>query len=78
MSEQSDGHLASCREDCCQEWPKPCTYHEGWIDGSEATAAMRVGFNRRVVNVLMLLGFIVGGCAAWIVTASVWNHGRAF
>jgi hypothetical protein len=24
------------REGCCANWPKPCAYHEGWLDGYEA------------------------------------------
>jgi hypothetical protein len=24
------------REGCCAGWPKPCSYHEGWLDGWEA------------------------------------------
>lgn len=24
------------REHCCADWPKPCSYHEGWFDGWEA------------------------------------------
>lgn len=23
------------RAGCCETWPKPCGYHEGWIDGYE-------------------------------------------
>ena len=30
-----DGALATAREGCCQTWPKPCTYHEGYGDGYE-------------------------------------------
>ena len=24
------------RQGCCADWPKPCSYHEGWLDGHEA------------------------------------------
>jgi hypothetical protein len=24
------------RGGCCADWPKPCTYHDGWEDGYEA------------------------------------------
>lgn len=24
------------RVKCCETWPKPCSYHEGWRDGWEA------------------------------------------
>jgi hypothetical protein len=24
------------REGCCADWPKPCSYHEGYADGWEA------------------------------------------
>lgn len=24
--------LTTPREGCCADWPKPCTYHEGWAD----------------------------------------------
>ena len=30
-----DSALATAREGCCQTWPKPCTYHEGYGDGYE-------------------------------------------
>lgn len=23
------------REGCCETWPKPCGYHEGYLDGLE-------------------------------------------
>lgn len=23
------------RRDCCADWPKPCGYHEGYLDGFE-------------------------------------------
>jgi len=23
------------RDGCCAGWPKPCPYHEGWLDGYE-------------------------------------------
>jgi hypothetical protein len=23
------------REGCCETWPKPCTYHEGYLDGQD-------------------------------------------
>ena len=29
---------SNVREGCCQSWPKPCSYHEGWLDGWEAAA----------------------------------------
>ncbi len=25
------------RKDCCADWPKPCGYHEGWIDGNDVS-----------------------------------------
>jgi hypothetical protein len=27
------------RRGCCISWPKPCTYHEGWLDGTHHTLA---------------------------------------
>ena len=24
---------ARIRAGCCDTWPKPCSYHEGWLDG---------------------------------------------
>lgn len=24
------------REGCCADWPKPCPYHEGWADATDA------------------------------------------
>lgn len=23
---------------CCDDWPKPCTYHEGWADAADSLA----------------------------------------
>lgn len=27
--------ISSIRDECCADWPKPCSYHEGWLDGAE-------------------------------------------
>lgn len=27
------------RRGCCADWPKPCSYHEGWQDGIDALTA---------------------------------------
>ena len=27
--------LSEVRKECCDKWPKPCTYHEGYADGYE-------------------------------------------
>lgn len=29
------------RDGCCADWPKPCTYHEGFADGIEAVLRAR-------------------------------------
>jgi hypothetical protein len=31
------------REGCCGGWPKPCTYHEGWLVGWEARDLLEPG-----------------------------------
>lgn len=33
--EESDP-TESIRSGCCDRWPKPCSYHEGWLDGWQA------------------------------------------
>lgn len=30
----SSGTLAQ-RVSCCDRWPKPCSYHEGWADADD-------------------------------------------
>jgi hypothetical protein len=30
---------AAARADCCADWPKPCSYHEGWADGRDVGLA---------------------------------------
>lgn len=30
------------RAGCCVGWPKPCAYHEGWLDGWDARDALEV------------------------------------
>jgi hypothetical protein len=27
--------MAKSREGCCANWPKPCSYHEGWLDAED-------------------------------------------
>lgn len=31
--------LFDIRRHCCDTWPSPCTYHQGWLDGYEATTS---------------------------------------
>ena len=31
----ADSLAVAIREGCCADRPKPCSYHEGWIDGYE-------------------------------------------
>lgn len=31
---------------CCMSWSKPCSYHEGWIDGAEQSEIL----TRRIVE----------------------------
>ena len=30
-----DQALTGARDGCCNTWPKPCTYHDGYGDGYE-------------------------------------------
>ena len=27
------------RAGCCETWPKPCSYHEGWADAEDSLGA---------------------------------------
>ena len=33
------GAPAGSRAGCCETWPKPCPYHEGWADAVDAYSA---------------------------------------
>lgn len=34
--DDAKGAFSDVRAGCCDTWPKPCTYHEGFIDGHMA------------------------------------------
>lgn len=37
MGEDGGKQVSADRSNCCENWPKPCSYHEGWEDGEEVT-----------------------------------------
>jgi len=37
---------ASAKDGCCADWPKPCTYHEGFADGIDWLAEVVAGWLR--------------------------------
>ena len=41
MTRDSDGSgKIREREGCCDTWPKPCPYHEGWQDALETVSVL--------------------------------------
>jgi len=38
-SQLSPNPKLGIRSGCCEKWPKPCGYHDGWMDGYEAAFA---------------------------------------